>query len=81
MRVGEGYEQDMEGLVLNQLDDERRYAVSIFSLMVRASLRHGTVVAALKRLMAQGLVQRVWDGNMRFGRYIYWRLPQTAVKP
>ncbi len=33
--------------------------------------RLSTVRGALKRLLAKGHVTRKWDGNQRFGRYLY----------
>ena len=31
----------------------------------------GTVRASLKRLLEDGLIERKWDGNERYGRYLY----------
>jgi DNA-binding transcriptional ArsR family regulator len=43
-----------------------------------ADLVHGrnysTVRASIKRLYEAGYLEREWDGNQRFGRYLYSRL-------
>jgi DNA-binding MarR family transcriptional regulator len=46
--------------------------ISVNDLTVNAGLRRGTVTAALKRLEGEKLVQRIWDGNKRFGRFLYF---------
>jgi hypothetical protein len=42
-----------------------------------ADLTHGgnrnTVRNSIKRLFERGVLDRQWDGNERFGRYLYWR--------
>lgn len=39
--------------------------------LARSGLRVGTIRGSLKRLLDAGTIERRWDGNERFGRYIY----------
>jgi hypothetical protein len=39
--------------------------------LMRRGLREGTVRASLKRLLAEKRIVRKWDGNERYGRYVY----------
>jgi DNA-binding transcriptional regulator PaaX len=45
-------------------------------------LTHGsnyrTVRAAVERLHKAGRLDRTWDGNERFGRYLYFRVESKA---
>jgi hypothetical protein len=54
--------------VLNSLSAES--AVSITDLQ-RRGFRLGTSRNSLKRLLTQGQVCRRWDGNPRYGRFLY----------
>ena len=38
--------------------------------------RIGAYRNSLRRLLEQKAVQRKWDGNQRFGRYLYFRTTQ-----
>jgi hypothetical protein len=38
---------------------------------LRSRLRIGTIRGALRRLLAAGKAERRWDGNERFGRFLY----------
>ena len=58
----------IDQLVLADLSSEGQ---SITDLC-RMGMRIGTVRAALKRLVATGEVKRRWNGNQRFGRYLYF---------
>jgi hypothetical protein len=40
--------------------------------LARRGWRIGTIRNSLKRLREQGHVNRVWDGNGRYGRYLYF---------
>jgi hypothetical protein len=46
-------------------------------------LTHGgtyrTVCAAVERLHKSGRLDRMWDGNERFGRYLYFRTIAKSV--
>lgn len=46
-------------------------------------LTHGgnfrTVRAAVERLFKAGRLDRTWDGNQRFGRYLYFRVASKAT--
>jgi predicted transcriptional regulator len=59
--------------VRQQLNECR---VSINDLTTQTGLRRGTVMASLKRLVEGGQVHRAWDGNARFGRYLYFAAGQ-----
>ena len=52
---------------------------SISKLREKTGLRLGTLRASLRRLCEVGLVYRAWDGNERFGRYVYAR--RADLKP
>jgi DNA-binding transcriptional ArsR family regulator len=63
-------------VILNHLGSDWK---SIEDLVRRASpIRYGTVRGALKRLLAAKSVERSWDGNMRYGRYVYRICAETA---
>lgn len=59
---------EIDHLVLTDLGGEGQ---SITDLC-RMGMHIGTVRASLKRLVAAGEVKRRWDGNQRFGRYLYF---------
>ncbi|HYA42386.1 MAG TPA: hypothetical protein VEF34_13855 [Syntrophobacteraceae bacterium] len=46
---------------------------SISHLWQKTGLRVGTLRNSLKRLCEAGKVHRAWDGNERYGRYVYAR--------
>lgn len=48
---------------------------SVTDLLRWSGLRIGTVRNSIRRLMAREQITRYWDGNERYGRWIY------AVKP
>ena len=62
---------DRDRMVLNQMQTKKSDAIAIADL-ARSGWRIGTIRASLKRLMAEGAVERIWDGNQRFGRYLYY---------
>jgi hypothetical protein len=62
---------ERDDAIFDRVGEDRSSAVSIEEI-VRCGLRVGTVRSSLKRLMEQGLVERVWRGNQRFGRYLYF---------
>jgi hypothetical protein len=62
---------EIDRAVLCQVPNEKEDGIGIVDF-VAAGFRPGTVRAALSRLLADGTVQRKWDGNERFGRYLYW---------
>jgi predicted transcriptional regulator len=35
--------------------------------------RVGSIRASMRRLLTDGLIERRWDGNERYGRYLYRR--------
>jgi predicted transcriptional regulator len=39
--------------------------------LCRNGFRVGTVRASLQRLLATGRLERQWEGNERYGRYVY----------
>jgi hypothetical protein len=42
--------------------------------IIRQGFRTGTVRNAIARLQAAGLIKAKWDGNARYGRYLYTRV-------
>lgn len=64
---------EIDGLVFQHLPMDGW--VAIRDLVEDGFLRLGTVRGALKRLLAEGSVTRRWDGNGRFGRYLYRAAP------
>jgi len=78
------YKQDIDAEVLRHLPATSKSGPlfsdrdifgwdSIVSLLLWTGLRVGTLRNSLKRLCEAGLVHRAWDGNERFGRYVYAR--------
>lgn len=63
----------IDQVVLSSLPNEKSRAVGIVDFYPLGA-RIGTVRAALKRLVSSGEVERAWDGNERYGRYVYWAL-------
>jgi hypothetical protein len=43
----------------------------IVDMLRIGGFKHGTVRGALSRLLAAHRVDRKWNGNQRFGRYVY----------
>jgi len=65
--------EQIDDVVLGMIGDDPR---AIADLIRRGSYgyrRPGTVRSALVRLLKAQLVKRRWDGNQRFGRYVYVR--------
>jgi predicted transcriptional regulator len=58
---------EIDQLVLNYMN-EKPVALVDFE---RWGIRHGTARNAVGRLLKAGLVERKWEGNQRFGRYLY----------
>lgn len=58
---------EIDQLVLNYINEE---PVALVDLE-RWGIRHGTARNAISRLLKAGLVERKWEGNERFGRYLY----------
>jgi len=63
---------EIDGLVLNVIPKNPE-TISIRELTERWSFRLGTVRGSLERLFKDGYVLRKWDGNQRFGKYLYSR--------
>jgi hypothetical protein len=61
----------IDGVILNQLPDKKCDAVGIMDLCQFGG-RIGTIRASLKRLIESGSAKRQWDGNQRYGRFVYW---------
>jgi predicted transcriptional regulator len=76
--AAERWKRTAEMLVLQQLNPERP-GMSINDIALRAGLRRGTVVGALNRLLESNYVRRRWDGNERFGRFLYYESVKPAV--
>ena len=55
---------ERDDAIFDRVGEDRSSAVSIEEI-VRCGLRVSTVRSSLKRLMEQGLVERVWRGNQR----------------
>ena len=53
---------ERDDAIFDRVGEDRSSAVSIEEI-VRCGLRVSTVRSSLKRLMEQGLVERVWRGN------------------
>ncbi len=64
MRVTIG---QIDNAVLGMIGDEPRAIVDL----VRHGERPGTVKNSLARLLKAQLIKRSWDGNGRYGRYVY----------
>ena len=62
---------DANQLVWNNLSFTEGASISDILEGWGGPIRIGTVRSALKRLLATGEVTRKWDGNARFGRYLY----------
>ena len=60
---------EVDQAVLSYIGSE---PVSIMDLC-RFGGRIGTYKNSLRRLLEQKAIQRRWDGNQRFGRYVYFR--------
>ena len=60
---------EIDSAVLGSLSEE---PTAILDLALRG-FRFGTLRNSLKRLLDAGAVTRRWDGNARFGRYLYTR--------
>ena len=65
------YKTDIDAEVLHRLSTEEWE--SIDSLQRCTGFRTGTLRNSLRRLCEDGLAKRKWDGNERFGRYVYAR--------
>jgi hypothetical protein len=61
---------EIDRRVLGLIGDE---PVAIKDLFLRWGGCLGTYRNAVGRLYDQGLLECRWDGNQRFGRYLYWR--------
>jgi len=69
--------------LLYQLPRERSEALPISELRLRGK-GIGLVRRALASLLSTGNVRRRWDGNARFGRYLYWigrNVPKKIALP
>jgi predicted transcriptional regulator len=65
------YKTDIDAEVLRHLSPEEWE--SIDSLQRWTGLHTGTLRNSLRRHCEAGLADRRWDGNERFGRYVYAR--------
>lgn len=61
----------IDEIILNQLPGNKSDAVGIVDLC-RFGGRIGAIRASLKRLVESRSVKRAWDGNARYGRFVYW---------
>ena len=72
----------MRAIFQERRDYRDRCVLSFFSdewtgivdLITRHGGRYGTFRASANRLVEAGELERVWDGNERFGRYVYRRI-------
>ncbi len=60
--------EQIDEVALNELLDTGQSVNDITATGFRS---RRTVVGALKRLLDGGHVTRTWNGNARFGRYLY----------
>jgi hypothetical protein len=58
---------ERDEFVVNVLNNQWQRIADI----VQAGLRFGTVRASLKRLEKAGRIEKRWDGNQRYGRFVY----------
>jgi len=58
--------EEIDRAVLSQIGNE---PVAIVDLTFGRNYR--TIRAAVERLYKSGVLEREWDGNQRFGRYLY----------
>jgi DNA-binding Lrp family transcriptional regulator len=58
--------------VLSLLPTERHEAIAIVDLVRNSRFKLGTVRNTLKRLLEQGAIDGIWDGNERYGRLLYF---------
>jgi DNA-binding Lrp family transcriptional regulator len=63
---------EIDRSVLNSLPTEHREAIAVVDLAHDNWLKLGTIRNALKRLLDEGAIERIWDGNERFGRFLYY---------
>jgi hypothetical protein len=61
-------QREIDNVVFQSLHDDEYQP--IIDLM-RHGFREGTVRASLKRLLEENRIIRKWDGNERYGRYVY----------
>ena len=74
MAYRENYKSEIDEYVLSLIPDVRHSHPSrgfSVSQLCSVGLRVGTVRNSLKRLLDAGMIQRWYDGNERFGRYVY----------
>lgn len=65
-------QEQKDDAVFALVGEDRSSGVSLND-MVKFGIPRGTAEAAVKRLMANGKVDSVYDGNERFGRFLYFR--------
>lgn len=70
--------EEIDSSVLGELPWREVDAVSVLDLCRRGG-RIGTYKNSLKRLVNTGCAARRWDGNERYGRYLYWRKVAAGV--
>ena len=58
--------------VLNVLPRSRHGALTVLEIIQLTGLRHGTVLASMRRMLETHEVARDFCDE-RFGKYIYWR--------
>ena len=63
-------EDEKDQLVFDEISNCGEAGAGV-AFLVNAGIRPGTVRSSLKRLLTEGSVTRQWDGNGRFGRYLY----------
>lgn len=65
--------------VWEQLPPSGDTGLSLNEIAIASGLpRRGSVESALQRLLRAEVAVRKWNGNQRFGRYLYW-LAQDQV--
>jgi hypothetical protein len=73
--AGANLKDEADRIVLEYLSEEEGTAIVD---MIRCGLKQGTIRASLKRLVESSSAKRMWDGNERFGRYLYFAAKEEA---
>jgi predicted transcriptional regulator len=73
--AGANLKDEADRIVLEYLSEDEGTGIVD---MIRCGLKQGTIRASLKRLVESGSAKRKWDGNERFGRYLYFAAKEEA---
>jgi predicted transcriptional regulator len=73
--AGANLKDEADRIVLEYLSEDEGTAIVD---MIRCGRKQGTIRASLKRLAESGSAKRKWDGNERFGRYLYFAAKEEA---